>query len=158
MKQSWLAGISFGVTSGVITTLGLMVGLHAGTHSRQAVIGGILTIAIADALSDALGIHVSRESDAAVSAREVWISTVATFLSKLVFALTFLVPVLLLELTRAVWVSVGWGLALLASLSWAIARAERERPAKVVAEHVSIGLAVIGISHLVGEWISTRFT
>ncbi|MBH0196170.1 MAG: hypothetical protein HP494_11385, partial [Nitrospira sp.] len=63
MKASWKTGLSFGLTSGVITTLGLMVGLHSGTHSRAIVIGGILTIAIADAMSDALGIHVSEESN-----------------------------------------------------------------------------------------------
>ena len=62
MKISWKTGISFGLTSGVITTLGLMVGLHSGSHSRAIVIGGIMTIAIADAMSDALGIHVSEES------------------------------------------------------------------------------------------------
>ena len=61
-KHSLRIGFSFGLTSGIITTLGLMVGLHAGTHSRLAVIGGILTIAIADAFSDALGIHISEES------------------------------------------------------------------------------------------------
>ena len=62
MKDSLRTGISFGLTSGIITTLGLMVGLHSGTHSRVIVIGGILTIAIADAFSDALGIHISEES------------------------------------------------------------------------------------------------
>ena len=55
MKPSFKTGFSFGLTSGVITTLGLMVGLHSGTHSRSVVIGGILTIAVADAMSDALG-------------------------------------------------------------------------------------------------------
>jgi len=59
--------MSFGLTSGIITTLGLIVGLHSGTHSKLAVIGGILTIAMADALSDALGIHVSEESEATQS-------------------------------------------------------------------------------------------
>ena len=49
MKASFKTGLSFGLTSGVITTLGLMVGLHSGTHSRTVVIDGILTIAIADA-------------------------------------------------------------------------------------------------------------
>ncbi len=62
MKLSYIKGISFGLTSGIITTLGMIVGLHAGTHSRLAVIGGVLTIAIADAFSDALGIHISEES------------------------------------------------------------------------------------------------
>jgi acid phosphatase family membrane protein YuiD len=59
MKDSLRTGISFGLTSAVITTLGLMVGLHSGTHSKIVVLAGILTIAIADAFSDALGIHVS---------------------------------------------------------------------------------------------------
>ena len=47
MRQSLKPGFSFGLTSGVITTPGLMVGLNAGTHSRLAVIGGIVTIAVA---------------------------------------------------------------------------------------------------------------
>jgi len=49
MKHQLKTGVSFGLTSGIITTLGLMVGLHSGTQSRIAVVGGILTIAIADA-------------------------------------------------------------------------------------------------------------
>ena len=64
MEHSFRVGMSFGLTSGIITTLGLIVGLHSGTHSKLAVIGGILTIAMADAFSDALGIHVSEESEA----------------------------------------------------------------------------------------------
>jgi len=59
MRHSITTGFSFGLTSGVITTLGLLVGLNSGTHSKLVVIGGILTIAIADAFSDALGIHIS---------------------------------------------------------------------------------------------------
>ena len=62
MKRSVKAGFSFGLTSGVITTLGLMVGLHSSTHSKLVVIGGILTIAIADALSDSMGVHIAVES------------------------------------------------------------------------------------------------
>jgi vacuolar iron transporter family protein len=55
-------GLNFAVISAVITTLGLMVGLNATTNSLLIVMGGILTIAIADSMSDALGIHVSQES------------------------------------------------------------------------------------------------
>lgn len=62
MEHSIEVGLSFGLTSAIITTLGLMVGLNAGTHSVSVVIGGVLTIAIADSLSGALGIHVSEES------------------------------------------------------------------------------------------------
>ena len=45
MKQSLKTGFSFGLPSGVITTLGLMIGLRAGTHSRRAVTGVIVPIA-----------------------------------------------------------------------------------------------------------------
>ena len=50
MRAPLRSGISFGLTSGVITTLGLMVGLQSGTQSRLAGVGGVRTIAIADAL------------------------------------------------------------------------------------------------------------
>jgi hypothetical protein len=79
INESLKTGLSFGLTSGVITTLGLMVGLHSGTHSKLAVAGGILTIAIADAFSDALGIHISEESENAHTRKQVWVSTAATF-------------------------------------------------------------------------------
>ena len=61
MKGSLRTGISFGLTSAVITTLGLMVGLNSGTHSKIAVLAGILTIAIGDAFSDSLGVHVKKK-------------------------------------------------------------------------------------------------
>ncbi len=85
MKHSLKIGLSFGLTSGIITTLGLMVGLHSGTHSKLIVLGGILTIAIADAFSDAVGIHLSEESEIKHSSKEIWESTIATFFFKFIF-------------------------------------------------------------------------
>jgi hypothetical protein len=108
LKNSFKTGLSFGLTSGIITSLGMIVGLHSGTHSKAVVIGGILTIAIADAFSDALGIHVSQESENRHSPREVWESTVATFAAKVAFALTFILPILWLALSSAIIVSIGW--------------------------------------------------
>jgi amino acid transporter len=46
MKHQLKTGLSFGLTSAIITTLGLMIGLISGTESKIVVIGGILTIAI----------------------------------------------------------------------------------------------------------------
>ena len=158
MKHSVKTGVCFGLTSGIITTLGLMVGLHSGTHSKLAVIGGVLTIAIADAFSDALGIHISEESENKHTAVEIWESTIATFLSKFLFALTFLVPVFSFELSTAVLVSSVWGLSVLALLSLAIAHEQNRNPWAVIAEHMVIALVVIGATHYVGEWISAAFS
>ncbi|MFC1452067.1 hypothetical protein ACFLSJ_01830 [Verrucomicrobiota bacterium] len=154
MKDSLRTGITFGLTSAVITTLGLMVGLHSGTHSRVVVLGGILTIAIADAFSDALGIHVSEESENVHSAKQIWTATAATFLAKFLFALTFAAPVLVLPLSTAIVVSLIWGMSILAILSYAMARAQGKAPLKIVCEHILIALVVIGITHLVGDWVS----
>jgi hypothetical protein len=130
MKSSFRMGLSFGLTSGVITTLGLIVGLHAGTHSRAAVLGGILTIAIADSLSD------------------------ATLLSKFVIAATFAVPLLLFQLCASVLVSLFWGLAILTTLSFFTARTQHIPAWKVIGEHLLIALSVVIVSYYVGLWVS----
>lgn len=153
MKNSLRKGISFGLTSGIITTLGLMVGLHSGTHSRSVVIGGILTIAIADAFSDALGIHISVEFENANSPKKIWAATIATFISKLIFALTFIIPIIIFQLPIAIIVSLIWGMSMLALLSYAIAKDRNENPFKVISEHLFIACTVVIITHLLGHWI-----
>ena len=155
MKHWLRTGISFGLTSAVITTLGLMVGLHSGTHSKIVVLAGILTIAIADAFSDALGIHVSEEADNTHTAKQIWGATVATFLTKFLVAMTFVVPVLLLSLSTAIVVNLIWGMSILSVLSYIIAKSQGEPPWKIVGEHLLIAIVVIGVTHWVGDWIGT---
>lgn len=157
MRHSIKAGFSFGSTSGIITTLGLMVGLHSGTHSQLVVIGGVLTIAIADAFSDALGIHMSEESEGRHGTREIWESTIATFLAKFVFASTFVVPLLLLPLSTAIVVGIVWGLSLIAVLSFLIAKEQEMETWKAIVEHLAIASLVIIITHYVGDWTSRTF-
>lgn len=153
MRPSLRTGVSFGLTSGVITTLGLLVGLHAGTHSRAAVLGGIVTIAVADAMSDALGIHIAEEANHKGTAAHVWESTIATFLVKFTISATFVIPVLALPLQTAVIASIVWGFGLLGVLSWFVARAQGLSAWNVIGEHWLIGLAVIALTHWLGDWI-----
>jgi VIT1/CCC1 family predicted Fe2+/Mn2+ transporter len=153
MKDSLRTGISFGLTSAVITTLGLMVGLQSGTHSKIVVIAGILTIAIADAFADALGIHVSEEAENKHTIKQIWAATISTFLAKFLFAMTFVVPVILFPLSTAIVISLIWGLLILSLLSYIIAKSQSEPPWKIVGEHLLIAIVVIGITHWVGDWI-----
>ena len=158
MKVSIRKGFGFGLTSGIITTIGLMVGLNSGTHSKTVVLGGILFIAIADSLSDALGIHISEESGSKrVTKKQIWESTTSTFLFKFIFALSFIIPILILSLQTAVIVSVVWGLALLTIFSFYIAKKKNKSPGKAIAEHLIIAIIVIVTTHFVGKWISTIF-
>ena len=155
MKNSLRKGISFGLTSAVITTLGLMVGLQSGTHSHIVVISGILTIAIADAFSDALGIHISEEAECVHTTGEIWQATIATFLTKFLAAMTFVVPVLFLSLSTAIVVNLIWGMSILTILSYVIAKSLGEPPWKIICEHLLIAIIVIAITHWVGNRIGT---
>jgi VIT1/CCC1 family predicted Fe2+/Mn2+ transporter len=168
MNHSIITGFSFGSTSGVITTLGLMIGLHAGTHSKMVVLGGILTIAIADAFSDALGIHISEESENKHTAGEIWMSTISTFIAKFMVALTFVIPVLLwpfsttiimpillMEIPVALIIAVIWGLFLITLISIKIAKRQGAKISHVVLEHLIIVIMVIIITHYAGHWIAT---
>jgi len=157
MRNSLKTGVSFGLTSSIITTLGLMVGLNSATHSRSVVIGGIITIALADAFSDALGIHVSEEFDNTNSVHQVWAATIATFFTKLFFSLTFLVPAIFLHLSHAIIVSLIWGLSVLVVLSYCIAKTQGNNPWKVILEHVFIAMIVIAVTHFLAAWISDIF-
>lgn len=158
MKKAIKIGLNFGLTSGVITTLGLMIGLNSGTHLKLAVIAGILTIAIADAFSDALGIHMSQESENNSSHKEVWIATLSTFIFKFLFALSFVIPVVLFSsLTTAIIVSIIWGMSLIILASYLIARDTNQKPLHVISEHLFISILVIVIANFVGILINNFF-
>jgi VIT1/CCC1 family predicted Fe2+/Mn2+ transporter len=150
MQHSIKKGFSFGLTSGIITTLGLIVGLNSSTHSTKIVVSGILVIAIADALSDAFGMHISEEAENVHSTKQIWAATVATFLAKFIFALTFIVPILLFNLSTAIIISVLWGLGLIVFFSYYLSDQKKYR---VVCEHLLIAIVVILITNFVGKII-----
>lgn len=157
MRHSVKVGFSFGITSGIITTLGLMVGLYSGTGSKLVVIGGILMIAIADAFSDALGIHVSEESENKHSRKQIWESTFSTFLFKFIFASIFIIPFLIFELGMGVIVGIIFGLLLLGIFSFGLARQQKGNPWKVVVEHLVIAVIVIVITYYLGWFVGKVF-
>lgn len=157
MKRALRSGFSFGLTSGTITTLGLIVGLHSSTNSRIVVIGGILTIAVVDAFSDSLGMHMAQEAQNYYTHKIVWMSTIFTFLFKFIFSSIFIIPVLIFDLHKAIIISVLIGIYLIFLVSLIIAREKNESPYKVIGEHIFIALFVIIIAHYVGSFISNIF-
>ena len=158
IKKSFKTGVSFGMVSGVLTTLGLLIGLGVSTQSKAAVMGGILTIAIADALSDAFGVHLSQEASGDNSEKHIWEATISTFLSKFIFALTFLIPVYFLSIKYAIIVGSLWGLFLIGFLSILISKgmAKKER-VEVVLEHFVLFLLVTFSSYFIGILIDRLF-
>jgi hypothetical protein len=157
MRESVKAGMGFGVTSGVLTTIGLMAGLYAGSHSATIIIGGVLTIAVADALSDSFGMHISQEARKKHSPKNVWSAALSTFLTKLVIASSFIAPLIFFALEEAVLAAVAWGIALLSAESYFIAKQGAEGPAKIILGHIALAAVVVAASYLIGSWAGAAF-
>lgn len=149
-NKSLISGLFFGLTSGTITTIGLMVGLLASTNSKVAIVGGLITIAISDSLSDAFGMHLSMESDPKNSPRSIWQATFSTFISKFVFALSFVLPMVFLDIYHAIVVNILWGFVLLILGSYWIAKNQSKSIGRAVAEHLLFAVLVLLISYSVG--------
>ncbi len=157
IRETFRKGLGFGLTSGIITTIGLMIGLYSGTNSKLAVIGGILTISIADAFSDTLGIHISEEFSAQRTKKEIREITISTFLSQFFFSAVFIIPVILFDLFWAVIVSAVIGLGMIGFFSYKFAQLRNINPRKTVAEHLVVAVAVIIVAYFTGYFISLIF-
>jgi VIT1/CCC1 family predicted Fe2+/Mn2+ transporter len=157
MKSSYKTGFGFGLASGTITTLGLLIGLYYSTNSKLVVIAGILAIAISDAFSDAFGIHITKELERKMKEKQVWEATISTLASKFFFASTFLIPVLLFSLQTAILINVIWGFLLISLVSIWVAKIHKLKSWKILLEHYAIAIFVILITRFVGTWISTSF-
>ena len=68
----------FGATTAVITNMGLVTGLFFSPNAKMNIIGSILVIALADNISDSLGIHIFQEAEK-LKIKEVWLSTLTNF-------------------------------------------------------------------------------
>lgn len=154
-----VAGISFGLSSGVITALGMIVGLDSATSSKLVVIAGLIVMAVADGLADAIGMHVAEESEicegnSVHTSKEIWITTICTFFSVGGIIITFTIPIFLLPLTTAILVGIVWGMGLLIVFNLYIARIRNENPLKIILEHIVLAVCVIIISYLIGQAVA----
>ncbi len=154
MLRAVKKGLGFGLTSGVITTLGMLIGLYSVSNSKTVVVGGIISIAIADSVSDALGIHLSEESQEDVSHKYIWQATIFTFLTKFVFAVSFLIPIIFFDLQTAVLISIIWGIFLISLISYKFAKDRKENPFKAIMEHLTITVVVLAVIYYTGRFIN----
>ena len=85
--------------------------------------------------------------------KEIWSTTISTFLAVSVFTLTFAIPILIFPIKTAILVAIFWGIFLLICLNFYIAKIRKEKPIKLILEHISLAALVIIISHLIGSQI-----
>jgi len=143
---------SIGATAAITTSMGLIAGLTQGDNAKTSIITGLLIIAIADNISDSLGIHIYKESEGA-SRQDINSYTYGNFIVRLFLSFTFVLIVLLFSSHTALIVSSVWGLVLLAILSYLIAKKKKTNPVREVVWHVVVALMVIVVCKLLGNLI-----
>jgi VIT1/CCC1 family predicted Fe2+/Mn2+ transporter len=154
MNQS--TKFSFGSTSAIITNIALIIGLDTAVNAKTAIIGSLLVMALADNISDTLGIHMYQESEG-LSRKRVWLLTFTNFLSRFVTSLGFIAIIAIFPLNVAVVLSLLYGLTVLSTVSYLIAKSKNRRPWNAICEHLLIAAIVITLSRFAGRLILNRF-
>jgi len=155
--MSHLTKYSFGATSAIITCLAFIIGLSGTPNPQFSIIGSLLIIAIADNISDSLGIHIFQESDLKQQ-RVVRVSTVLNFITRFAVILVFIAFVFFLPTVFAIACSVTWGLSLLVVMSYIISKEQGVNPYSAIAIHVGMAVVVIILSDVLRSWIMGFFS
>ena len=79
---------TFGGTSAIVTSMGLIIGLQSATAPPPTIVSGLLVIALADNISDSPSIHMYQEADR-LEGKGAFRTTLANFVSRLLVALSF---------------------------------------------------------------------
>jgi VIT1/CCC1 family predicted Fe2+/Mn2+ transporter len=146
----------FGSAAAIITNTSLIVGLGSARAGKGPILGSLLTIALADNISDSLGIHLYKETERC-GERLTVLSTALNFLSRLLVSASFIAIVLFFSIPQSIPIAVVWGLLLLILLSYIITKSNRANSVQEIAKHVLVALIVIALSRLFGSLIAHHF-
>jgi predicted adenylyl cyclase CyaB len=144
--------LTFGITSGILTTTGALVATYLATNSRLSVIAAVVAIAVADSYSDAFGMYMARTAERGASRKQALRYAIGTFAGKAVLPCTFVIPLLLLPLGVAVWVDLAWGALALALLSAEQAIVEQQPVGWRIARNLGLALIIL-ISSMLAGWL-----
>ncbi len=82
----------------------------------------------------------------------------ATFITKLIVALSFIIPIILLPIEIAILVSIIWGISLIGLSDSFIAKRNKKSFLNIFTEHSLVAIAVIIITNYIGKITSTYLT
>lgn len=141
---------SFGATSSITTSLSLIVGFSVTVHQKISIISALAILAVADNISDSLGIHIYQESENAGQSK--WF-TITNFLTRLVLTCIFAAIVLFLPSPYMVPIAIIFGMAVLSILSYWIAIEQKMNPRLEIPKHLAIATVAMIASHFIGKII-----
>jgi vacuolar iron transporter family protein len=151
-----LTNYVMGSTAAIVTDIGLIVGLGSAQASKGAILAGLLTIALADNISDSLAVHLYKESQGS-GRRLSLLATALNFLARLLVSFSFIAIVLVSSPSQAVAGAIIWGLVLLALFSYLITKRNKANSLRGIVEHVFVAIIVIALSRFMGYLIAKYF-
>lgn len=145
-----------GGTSAIITNLALLVGLINSVNAELNIVASILIIAVADNISDTLGIHIYQEAGE-LTGKDLWLTSLTNFATRFFVSAVFILFVILLPLKVAAVCSLIFGLSLIAVISYKVAKHKKTNPLRAVLSHIIIALLVLLASNFLGGLIVKKF-
>ena len=145
-----------GCSAAVITNVSLIVGMGLAQAGKGLILGGLLTFALADNISDSLGIRLYKESEGC-GERLSRLATALNFFSRLLVSLSFVAIVLILPAAQAMIIGIVWAFVLLTLISSLIARCNHENSVTTIIRHIVIAVIAIASSRCVGQLIARHF-
>ena len=148
-NESWSPGFYFGIISGTITTLGMIISLFLVSSSSKIALkvlaSGIIGLALGDSFSDGLGHYYSNrgEGDSADKSRKIGIDT--TFY-KIIFTMSFLPIMVIFPSIIGLIISVIW-----THLLVIYATLQIERNWDIIIKHLMILWSVIIMGYFGGH-------
>ena len=149
--------ISFGGTAAVVTSMALIAGLEAANAGKAAVLSALLIAAVADNLTDSLSVHMYQESER-MEQKEVFRGTFSNLATRFIVCLSFVLIVSVFRGRAAAVAGIAWGMALLAGLTYILARHRRVSVISELGKHLAAALVIIVVSQTIGRWINTHLT
>ena len=105
-------------------------------------------------LTDSLSVQMYQESERR-DKREAVLGTLTNFAARFFVCLTF-VGIIALSWKHAVAMGIAWGMALLSTMSYLIARARKASAISEIVKHVGVAVLVIAVSEGIGRWLTAH--
>ena len=157
MNSSFRQGVFFGANSGIITTVGLTTGLVQTKISKNYLIVSIISLAIADSISEAYGMYISKKAeDTEDDSKNPVYALLGLLIMKFFIVISFLIPFLFsdsLKYYKNLYWVVGWGLFLISIVDYNISELRDESFMEYLIPHTMILFLVIYLTRLFGRVI-----
>lgn len=152
LSASLRQGMSFGLNSGVITTMGVLAGLSQATDNPMIIIITILSLAISDGIGEGYGIYISKKAENPNDkSSDPMNSFISLLVVKFIICMSFLFPLLfsqdLTYFKNLIW-PLSWGLLLLLILDYQLSKIRKEKIQKYFVPHTILVLFVVAATKI----------